>query len=433
MLKKFKAAALVFMFLFAIGQAFSFAEESRYVSDAAVEAIRARIRAEAGIGVNTESAESAQRADEPKPFCDIPPPEDDLPMVAVTALKGDTLDRLAIELTGTKDAARIIAASAGDIQAGEKILLPRTLLKPRLSDPETTRVTLPQGQSSMKAFVAANLRVSGAEADVEARNLLRLNGFSEAATIKGGEEFEVPNALLKNPPRKFEAAEISDEYRASGSRVVAKKVKASKKGKKARYVRVGRSLEKRGSPIDLVVIHTTEHSGGSIQTVASYIRKNHLAHYVVGPKGEIYRVVPEEAVAHGAGEAIWDGDRDVNSRAINIEIYADTLMGPKYTGINDAQYAGLKRLLDDIRGRRPDVHSGRVVTHSMVAMSFKYKTRSRKGDPYEFDWAKAGLPDNIKAIDQDVLLGRVSLCYDKRYADRITPGQEAAKRFVEKM
>ena len=84
-------------------------------------------------------------------------------------------------------------------------------------------------------------------------------------------------------------------------------------------------------------------------------------------------------------------------------------------------------------GPLPRIHPGRVVTHRMVAASYVYSTRSRKGDPYEFDWARAGLPDNSSHVDQDVLLCRVNLCRDRRWADRVTEGQTQAARLLRNM
>lgn len=424
--KKFRPVISILVLTLALGPALSLAVESQYASDQAVESIRARIRAEAGISVQ-EDAQPEQ-----KESCEIPAPGADLPMVAVTALKGDTLEKLALELTGTKDSMRIIAAASPEIRAGEKILLPRTLLRPQLSDPETVRLPVGLVNPSLKAVVTEHLAAGRGGEEMAARNLQRLNSISDVQQLKPGQEVEVPQAMLKRSAHRAGPVEIRDDYRASGSRkAVYAKTKSGKRGK--RIVRAAAPLQKRDRDVDLVVIHTTEHSGASFDATAAYIKRNHLANYVIGPKGEIYRIIPEEYRAHGCGEAIWDGVRDVDERAINIEVYANTAPTGRFDPISDLQYEGLGKLLDDIRSRRPEVHSGRIVTHSMVAMSFKYKTRSRKGDPYVFDWAKAGLPNNAEAIDQDVLLGRVKLCQDRRYADRVTVGQEAAAKLIRKM
>ncbi|HSH68618.1 MAG TPA: N-acetylmuramoyl-L-alanine amidase, partial [Deferrisomatales bacterium] len=181
--------------------------------------------------------------------------------------------------------------------------------------------------------------------------------------------------------------------------------------------------------VDLVVVHTTEHRGAPLDNVARYMNRNRLANYLIGRDGAVYEIVPEAYRAFGCGDSLWEGRYEVDHEAINVELLADTAPGEHQGDILAAQYAGLSRLLDDLSARHPLLHSGRVVTHRMVAFSYAYGTRSRKGDPYTFDWAAAGLPDNSVVIDQDVLLGRAKLCTDQRYSDRVTEGQTAAARF----
>ncbi|NTU60002.1 MAG: hypothetical protein HGA98_02960 [Deltaproteobacteria bacterium] len=186
--------------------------------------------------------------------------------------------------------------------------------------------------------------------------------------------------------------------------------------------------------IDLVVIHTTEHRGSTFENTASYIRRKRLANYVVGPDGAVYEVVPEEYRAYGCGDSVWDGRYYVDFEAINVEVFANTDKGPHQGAISDAQYEGIAALVADIRARRPKIDESRVVTHRMVALNVKTGTRSRKGDPFEFDWWKAGLPDNSQVADRDLLDGRAKICTDFRFTDRITTGQtEALKELANKM
>jgi N-acetyl-anhydromuramyl-L-alanine amidase AmpD len=182
--------------------------------------------------------------------------------------------------------------------------------------------------------------------------------------------------------------------------------------------------------VDLVVIHTTEHGEAPFQNVARYLQRKRLTHYLVARDGTVYEIVPESNKAYGAGQSLWEGRYAVDHESINIEILANTAPNQYKGGITQAQYRSTKKLLANIRSRRPAIHDGRVVTHRMVAVSYKYGTRSRKGDPYEFDWAAIGLPDNSQLIDQDVLLRRIRLCTDERYVDRVTEGQNAASRFL---
>jgi len=104
------------------------------------------------------------------------------------------------------------------------------------------------------------------------------------------------------------------------------------------------------------------------------------AHYVVAEDGRIFRLVPEERRAWHAGISMWDGEGDVNSRSIGIEI----ANGGHDFGLPpfaEPQIAAVEDLVADILGRyRLGPH--RVVGHSDIAPA-------RKDDPGErFPWAR---------------------------------------------
>lgn len=105
------------------------------------------------------------------------------------------------------------------------------------------------------------------------------------------------------------------------------------------------------------------------------------AHYVVAEDGTIYRVVAEEHRAWHAGASSWQGEGDVNARAIGIEI----VNGGHDFGLPDfpdIQIDALIALLLDILPRWPSLTRARVVGHSDVAPD-------RKLDPGEkFPWRK---------------------------------------------
>lgn len=396
-----------------------------------IREIRERIRQEAGVTGQWDSETGVVwRYSDPE----LADRGDDLPMVALTVLQGDTHEILSRELTGSTEAVTLLKAIAPELKPGEKILLPRTILSPDLSDQAKTSFVLGEEFPTLGALVREKIDPEPDMVWVTTRNLMRLNGITDASKISKGKKIEIPAAMTGGDEDEEETAlVIRDDYLYKNLQPDPKNLKAEQKSVKKKYAKkAGKKSRaarlKRG--VGLVVFHTTEHSGGDFANVAAYIRKNKLANYIIGPNGEVYRVVPEEYVSNGCGESLWNGVYGVDREAVNIEIYADTAPGPKYSGISDAQYAGLRKLIVDIGKRRTNIHSGRFVTHSMVSVSYKYKTRSRKGDPHEFDWAKAGLPDNSVMIDQDVLLKRVSLCRDKRYADRVTPGQTAADNML---
>jgi len=111
------------------------------------------------------------------------------------------------------------------------------------------------------------------------------------------------------------------------------------------------------------------------------------AHYVVDEAGQIYSLVPEEHRAWHAGVSSWEGDGEVNARAIGIEIVngGHDFQLPEFPG---AQIDGVIALLKDILGRWPELNPKRVVAHSDIAPA-------RKADPGEkFPWkrlAEAGV------------------------------------------
>jgi N-acetylmuramoyl-L-alanine amidase len=104
------------------------------------------------------------------------------------------------------------------------------------------------------------------------------------------------------------------------------------------------------------------------------------AHYVLDEAGVAHRVVDEEHRAWHAGVSSWEGEGDVNSRAIGIEI----VNGGHDFGLPefpDAQIEGLIALLRDILQRRK-LDPSRVVGHSDIAPE-------RKLDPGEkFPWKR---------------------------------------------
>jgi N-acetylmuramoyl-L-alanine amidase len=103
-------------------------------------------------------------------------------------------------------------------------------------------------------------------------------------------------------------------------------------------------------------------------------------HYVVEEDGRVFQLVDEKDRAWHAGAGSWQGDGDVNSRAIGIEIVngGHDFGLPDFKGAQiDAVIALLKEILP-----RWDLKPARVVGHSDVAPE-------RKADPGEkFPWVK---------------------------------------------
>ena len=411
------AAAVVLGAVFSCAFAVSTADEPAVAEG--LDVIRARLKAEAGV-TETWVADAQE-----------------LPLVTVTVLAGDTHQRLALDLTGTEETGKILRAIAPKLVPGKTIAIPRAILRPKLADPGFVSFRMGGLYSSLWTLVCGEFGLTKTQEVLAAvRNLQRLNHIPDPAKMHKGKTILVPEACVAVADRARPALAIKDKYLAKDLKGIERDAPAGELEKDfaAKLKKSGQlARQKVKPPLDLVVIHTTEHGGTPFDNVARYLQKNQLANYLIGPDGAVYRIVPEELRSYGCGESLWDGRYEVDHEAVNVEIFADTAPGKRYTGIRKEQYAALRLLLADLRARRPEIHPGRVVTHSMVALAYRYGTRSRKGDPYEFDWAAAGLPDNSLSIDQDVLLKRAKPCEDKRYADRVTSGQSAAVDFLESM
>jgi N-acetylmuramoyl-L-alanine amidase len=142
-----------------------------------------------------------------------------------------------------------------------------------------------------------------------------------------------------------------------------------------------------GVAVDMLVIHYT----GMESARAALARMRDpgakvSAHYMIDESGTVYRLVAENMRAWHAGTASWDGESNINDRAIGIE-----LVNPGaefgYRPFPEPQMKALEQLAGDLL-RRHAIPAHRVLGHSDVAPS-------RKQDPGElFDWerlARAGI------------------------------------------
>jgi N-acetylmuramoyl-L-alanine amidase len=153
------------------------------------------------------------------------------------------------------------------------------------------------------------------------------------------------------------------------SRLVAKVVSSPNHGE-----RVGP-----GRP-DMIVLHYTGMATAedALERLCSPIAKV-SSHYLVFEDARIFQLVPEARRAQHAGISSWEGETDINSRSIGIEIVNPGHDGG-YPDFPETQIAAVIALCRDILARRP-MRADRVVAHSDVAPS-------RKQDPGEkFPWA----------------------------------------------
>ena len=167
-------------------------------------------------------------------------------------------------------------------------------------------------------------------------------------------------------------------------------------------------------PIDMLVLHYTGMEDGlsalhRMQDPEAQVS----AHYMVEENGDIYQLVPEEKRAWHAGVSIWQGDGDLNSRSVGIEIVngghnvplADGSL-PPFTKVQINAVIELSNAIIDRHG----ISQSRVVGHSDIAPE-------RKDDPGEhFPWdelAARGVgiwPDQPTDNEiSDASEGRVSL------------------------
>lgn len=144
-----------------------------------------------------------------------------------------------------------------------------------------------------------------------------------------------------------------------------------------------RHEERRGGPPDMILLHYT-----GLPTLADALGflqgpdGNVSCHYVVEEGGRILQLVPEARRAWHAGLSHWDGETDINSRSIGIEIVnpGHDFGSPPFP---PAQVAAVVALCRDIAARHA-IAPERVLAHSDVAPT-------RKKDPGEaFPWAALG-------------------------------------------
>ena len=131
--------------------------------------------------------------------------------------------------------------------------------------------------------------------------------------------------------------------------------------------------------IDMLILHYTGmRSGDAASDRLCDATAKVSSHYMIEEDGRVWRLVPEERRAFHAGVSYWQGERDINSRSVGIE-----LVNPGhefgYRPFPAAQMAALIPLARAIMARH-GISPARVLGHSDVAPT-------RKTDPGElFDW-----------------------------------------------
>jgi N-acetyl-anhydromuramyl-L-alanine amidase AmpD len=130
--------------------------------------------------------------------------------------------------------------------------------------------------------------------------------------------------------------------------------------------------------IDTVIVHATYNPSLKTQTLAGAMtlwKANDVSpHYAIDKAGTVYQLVAEKNIAWHAGvSALPNGDTDVNTRSIGIELVYSNKETP-----TAAQYKSLQSLIKDIEGRYTIKY---VLGHEQIAPG-------RKVDPWNFDYTK---------------------------------------------
>jgi N-acetylmuramoyl-L-alanine amidase len=132
-------------------------------------------------------------------------------------------------------------------------------------------------------------------------------------------------------------------------------------------------------PPDMVVLHYTgmPTAQAAIERLLSPLHEV-SCHYLITEEGRIIQMVPERLRAWHAGEGNWNGEDDINSSSIGIEI-VNPGHDNGYPDFPKRQIAAVTALGRSILRRRV-IRPDRILAHSDVAPS-------RKRDPGEkFPW-----------------------------------------------
>ncbi|MFT5775218.1 N-acetylmuramoyl-L-alanine amidase [Hyphomonas sp.] len=142
----------------------------------------------------------------------------------------------------------------------------------------------------------------------------------------------------------------------------------------------------RKCPVDMLVLHYTGMETGKVALARMRDPASEVsAHYMVWEDGRITQLVGEDKRAWHAGVSSWQGDDDLNSRSIGIEIVNGGHDVPLPDGAlppyPDIQIDAVIALCHSILASHA-IPASRVVAHSDIAPA-------RKTDPGEhFPWAR---------------------------------------------
>ncbi|MDJ0895843.1 MAG: N-acetylmuramoyl-L-alanine amidase [Alphaproteobacteria bacterium] len=138
---------------------------------------------------------------------------------------------------------------------------------------------------------------------------------------------------------------------------------------------------RRSDRIDILLLHYTVFDGPRSLTALTDRERKVSAHYLVMEDARVHRLVDEDRRAWHAGVSFWDGETDINSRSIGIEIVNQGNETGQFQPYAPAQIDAVIALSQEILARHP-IPPERVLGHSDVAPD-------RKIDPGDlFPWQR---------------------------------------------
>ncbi len=160
--------------------------------------------------------------------------------------------------------------------------------------------------------------------------------------------------------------------------------------------------DERSLPISMLILHYTGMSTGAaaLERMCDPTAKV-SAHYMVEEDGQVFKLVDENRRAWHAGISSWNGETNINSASIGIEI----VNGGHDFGLPhfpDIQIKSVISLCQDVI-KRNNISDFGIVAHSDIAPT-------RKQDPGEkFPWARLadagiGIWPEVKTTDQRILI-----------------------------
>jgi hypothetical protein len=155
-----------------------------------------------------------------------------------------------------------------------------------------------------------------------------------------------------------------------------------------------------------IVLHTTE---APLKSALAKIRERGEAHFVVDTAGVVYRTVERDRIAYHAGRSMWDGQVNVDTCSIGIEVVGNYNREP-----TREQFAALRELLVYLK-EKYSIPDERVLTHSMVAYGApnrwhkqSHRGRKRCGMMFAVKWVRRSIGLQSEPLsDPDVKAGRL--------------------------